>query len=197
MTKGKELPKKIDGKNGNAVVKTLLGWVFNSTYEPCNKKIKRPLFRADSPMMLLTASSCAICGTSTNGLKFGISSSCVLTPAVISKRTESRGSLLGKKSLWIQCQFVLDSPTINTLFLRLFSSMAMGAGRTTQLLGAGCSDGHNCALMQVMPAATEKQYHCACGESCCSQHSCHCPTLYLTHRRGCRGKTTKCSTGEY
>lgn len=108
MTKGKELPKKIDGKNGNAVVKTLLGWVFNSTYEPCNKKIKRPLFRADSPMMLLTASSCAICGTSTNGLKFGISSSCVLTPAVISKRTESRGSLLaawpwelgGRLSFW-------------------------------------------------------------------------------------------------
>lgn len=58
--------------------------------------------------MLLTASSCAICGTSTNGLKFGISSSCVLTPAVISKRTESRGSLLaawpwelgGRLSFW-------------------------------------------------------------------------------------------------
>ena len=57
---------------------------------PTSRAIKRQLFRADSPMMLLTASSCAICGTSTNGLKFGISSSCVLTPAVISKRTESR-----------------------------------------------------------------------------------------------------------
>ena len=57
---------------------------------PPSRAIKRPLFRADSPMMLLTASSCAICGTSTNGLKFGISSSCVLTPAVISNRTESR-----------------------------------------------------------------------------------------------------------
>ena len=41
MTKGKEelLLKKIDGKNGAAVVKTLLGGVFNSTYQPCNQKI--------------------------------------------------------------------------------------------------------------------------------------------------------------
>ena len=91
--------------------------------------------------------------------------------------------------MWVASFIMLVHPTINPLFVRSFDSTSIRVGRAAQLLGADDDSRHHCVHGASYKCCDRRQHCCACGESC--HHSCHCLTLYLTHRRARTKRLTR------